>query len=279
VISSTGQDNDGGWTLPIPRPAVLRTALLAAAALATLAGCATPPEALQRPVDAARAAPVPTTLKGYLSAGDLDGKTILGPPPAIDSAQARAERQQYEETRALVGTARWATAIQDNDLWTGGAFRRYACALGRDLSEARTPVTMRILHRIELDVRTVGTPAKDFYARVRPAIGNDKPICVPREDWMRTNASYPSGHAMAGWAWALVLTELQPQRADALLTAGREVGESRAICGVHFASDIEAGRTLSAAMVARLHADPAFTSDLVQERRELASAPPAQGCA
>jgi acid phosphatase (class A) len=285
VISLQGRAKDHGQiSIEAGRPTVIRSAVLTVAVLAALVGCATPPQAsqaletAQAPTDAARAAPVPTTLTGYLSAGALDGKTILGPPPAVDSAQGRAERQNYDDTRALAGTPRWETAIQDNDLWTGGAFKRFACGLGRDLSEARTPTTLRILHRIELDVRTVGTPAKDFYARVRPAIGNDKPICVPREAWMKTNASYPSGHAMAGWAWALVLTELQPATADAVLKVGREVGESRVICGVHFQSDIEAGRTLSAAMVARLHADPAFTADMARARRELAAAPAPQGC-
>ena len=58
--------------------------------------------------------------------------------------------------------------------------------------------------RVELDVRDVGTPPKDHFARRRPALGNDKPICVPRETWMETNASYPSGHAMVAWTWALI---------------------------------------------------------------------------
>ncbi|WP_421937063.1 phosphatase PAP2 family protein [Phenylobacterium sp.] len=110
-------------------------------------------------------------------------------------------------------------------------------------------------------------------------IGNDKPICVPREDWMKTNSSYPSGHAMTAWSWALVLSEAAPARADALLTVGRESGESRMICGVHFISDVEAGRTLGAAMVARLHSDPAFAADLARAKREMATAKvKPQGC-
>ncbi|HEX5378317.1 MAG TPA: phosphatase PAP2 family protein, partial [Phenylobacterium sp.] len=96
-------------------------------------------------------------------------------------------------------------------------------------------------------------------------------------EWMKTNASYPSGHSMVGWSWALVLSELAPDRADGLLAAGRSIGDSRVICGVHYQSDVEAGRTLSAAMVARLHADPQFEADLAQARAELAKAPRATG--
>lgn len=217
------------------------------------------------------AAPRPTSLNGYLDAAALDGRTILSPPPAPGSPHDRADHALYDQTRALEGRARWRMAIQDNDLWLGGALKRYACALGKDLSETATPATARLLHRIELDGRTVGTPPKDFFNRQRPALGNDKPVCVPREDWMRTNASYPSGHAMTAWAWALVLTEIAPERADALLKVGRESGESRMICGVHFLSDVEAGRTLGSAMTARLHAEPAFQSDLAASKAEIAA--------
>jgi len=86
--------------------------------------------------------------------------------------------------------------------------------------------------------------------------------------------SYPTGHGGAGWAWALVLAELAPARADAILQRGRDFGESRVICGYHFPSDIEAARLIAAGAVARLHADPAFRRTLDAARRELARAYP-----
>lgn len=252
--------------------------LLTACAVATLAACATASAPAQAPNDVSMG-PRPTRLTGYLEASALDGKAILAPPPAPDSAYGKADRAVFDETRALQGSERWKTAIQDNDLWGGGALKRFSCAMGVDLGERETPVTYRMLHRIELDVRTIGTPAKDYFDRKRPLIGNDAPICVPREDWMKTNASYPSGHSMTAWAWALILTELSPGKADPLLKLGRESGDSRVVCGVHFQSDVEAGRVLGSAMVARLHADPAFTADLAGARREIAAAKAAPtGC-
>jgi acid phosphatase (class A) len=251
---------------------LIRRLSCGAAALLALAACtaAAPPPP---PADLSMAQPVATRLTGYLRPGDLDGKAILGPPPAADSAQGKADRAIYEQTRALDGSARWALAQRDNDLWTGGAMHRFSCALGREIGEAATPVTQRLLHRVELDVRTVGTPPKDFYDRKRPPLGDTRPICVPREKWMETNASYPSGHSMAGWSWALILAEIQPATASDLMVAGREIGQSRVVCGVHFASDVAAGRELAAAMVARLHADPQFVADLKAAKAELAAAP------
>ena len=45
------------------------------------------------------------------------------------------------------------------------------------------------------------------------------------------------------------------------MEAGREIGDSRVICGVHYQSDVEAGRMLGAAMVSREHASAAFRTD------------------
>jgi acid phosphatase (class A) len=261
---------------------VIRAAFFAGA-LALLAACAPGPEpappAAAAPADPSMASPPATNLRGYLTAGALDGLALLGPPPTPESPRGQADRAAYLETRALAGTPRWKAAQEDNDLWFGGALKRFSCALGAEISPTATPRTVHLLERVELDVRTVGTPVKNRYNRVRPLIGDDRPVCVPREDWMKTNGSYPSGHAGTGWAWGLVLGELAPARSSALIAAGREVGDSRVVCGVHYPSDVEAARTLAAALVSRLHAEPAFRSDVAEARREMASARrPALNC-
>ena len=265
---------------------MVRTSLLAVLSLALLAGCATDRmygggdlAQAAGPADPAAAGPPKTDLKGYLPEHALAGDEILGPPPEAGSARERADRAAYEDTRKLAGSPRWKQAQADNDLWYGGAMKRFSCALGKEISPATTPVTSRLLQRLELDVRTVGHPAKDRFFRTRPLIGNDAPVCIPRADWLRTNASYPSGHSMTGWAWGLVLAEMAPDKASALVSAGREVGYSRVVCGAHFPSDIEAGRFLSSAMIARVHAEPEFERELAVAKAELARArTPGQNC-
>ncbi|HEX4098288.1 MAG TPA: phosphatase PAP2 family protein [Caulobacteraceae bacterium] len=249
---------------------MIRPLFLAGAALLLVGAAPTH----RPPMDASLAGPIPTKLAGYLAAGDLDGQVVIGPPPAPDSPRGKADRTIYLETRRLAGTPRWKAATRDNDPWTGGALQRYACALGEPIDAKALPNTYRLLQRIELDARTVGTPPKDHYNRTRPLIGDTLPVCIKREDWMRTNASYPSGHAMTGWAWGLVLAELAPAKASGLLEAGREIGESRVICGVHYQSDVEAGRMLGAAMVAAEHANAAFRADFAAARTELAKTRP-----
>ena len=211
--------------------------------------------------------------KGYLPVGGHpDGQRILPRPPEPGSLTWKAELAQFEATRALEGTPRWTQAIRDADLSGKEAFHGFSCAAGVQLGPDTTPTLAKMLLRLINDARPVYNPPKDLYNRKRPAAGNTAPICVPREDWIETNGSYPSGHAMIGYSWALILAELAPDRATELAIRGREFGDSRAICGVHWQSDIDAGRTLAAALVARLHADPDFMSDMATAKAEVAAA-------
>ena len=74
-----------------------------------------------------------------------------------------------------------------------------------------------------------------------------------------------------GWGFALILTEISPDREDELLDRGRAFGDSRTIVNHHWNSDVVWGRVMGAATVARLHADPTFRADLDAARAEMAA--------
>jgi acid phosphatase (class A) len=86
------------------------------------------------------------------------------------------------------------------------------------------------------------------------------------------SASYPSGHATFGWGQALVLAAMVPEKADAILARGRAYGDSRVVCGVHYPSDIAAGRMTAAAVLARLESDAAYHRDFLLAKAELRAA-------
>lgn len=219
---------------------------------------------------AGAAAPAePTRPVPYLASGDLpDGLAVIAPAPAAGSAADAADRAFFRQSRALQGTPRWSQALADTAILEPGAFRSWSCAAGVAITEAGTPRTWTLLRRVAVDAGLGTYPAKAHYGRPRPFVGEAGPVCAPTEP-LRGNASYPSGHAAVGWAWALILAELRPAQTTAILVRGREFGDSRAICGVHFMSDVEAGRLYAAGVVARLHADPQFQADLAAARREL----------
>jgi acid phosphatase (class A) len=212
---------------------------------------------------------------GYL-AETLNGAALVGAPPAEDSGQQAAERANFRATRALQGSERWAQAVQDNELTPAALFGGFGCAAGVAMSADVTPATAKLLARVGSDIGKASTASKGAYNRPRPPVGNDLPICIARDPALMTNSSWPSGHAMLGWTYALLLAEMVPARAEAILKRGHDFGDSRVICGVHFQSDVEAGRTVAAALVARLHADPQFAADFAAAKAELAKAESAQ---
>ena len=210
----------------------------------------------------------PLTDRGYLRSDEIDAARLLGPPPAPGSPRGIADWARFIETRSLEGSERWRLATLDVDI-RSGAFARFSCAAGVTIDQARTPATWRVLARLEYDVRTVGRPAKDRFGRLRPLTGNNLPICEPRAPWLTLNASYPSGHSMIGWSYALALAELVPDRSEMLFENGKAYGESRVICGVHYQSDVEAVRLLASAMIARLQSNREFQRDMRAAAAEL----------
>lgn len=217
---------------------------------------------------------------GYLAAEAVpDSLALIPPPPTAGSSEAAAEAAYFVETRKLAGTPRWAQAAADAEVFGDKGHIGLACAAGVAITVEDTPTLSRMMDRMVIDAGHSVAAAKTRYTRLRPMVGHDDaPLCVPREVWMKTNPSYPSSNAEVGWAWALVLAELAPQKATPILARGLAIGENRAICGLHYPSDISAGQTMGAALVARLHADPAFMADLQTAKAELAKAPPAAGC-
>lgn len=115
--------------------------------------------------------------------------------------------------------------------------------------------------------------AKDHYQRTRPFVQFKEASCTPDEEAkLAKDGSYPSGHSALGWAWGLLLAELMPERADALVQRGYAFGQSRVVCGVHWQSDVDAGRVVGSAAVARLHADPVFQAQMRAASAEIAAA-------
>lgn len=47
---------------------------------------------------------------------------------------------------------------------------------------------------------------------------------------------------------------------------------SRVVCGVHWQSDVNAGRLVAAAVVAQLHANPDFVAQLGEAKKEVVAA-------
>ncbi len=137
------------------------------------------------------------------------------------------------------------------------------------VTEKDTPHLYLLLRRSMADAGYSTYKAKNHYQRARPFMVNHKPVCTPEEEVMlRGDGSYPSGHSAIGWAWALILSEVAPEKADAILYRGRAYSQSRVVCNVHWQSDINEGRMMGAAIVPLLHNNAAFEKDLERAKIE-----------
>ena len=244
----------------------------ALATLAVLSACQTAPPTLPEVVGEVRAGS--GYLKGYLDRQQLpDSLALLPKPPAEGSAAAAADLAAYRATQALRDTPRWALAAADDNLKFPKAADTFACALGLPISQEATPHLNMLLRRTLADAGLSTYAAKDSYQRQRPFAALKQGSCAPAsEAALAKDGSYPSGHAALGWGWALLLAELAPDRADAILQRGHAFGQSRVICGVHWQSDVDSGRIVGAAAIARLHADPTFSAQAALAHAEIEAA-------
>lgn len=231
----------------------MRLSWLAATAVLALTGCAT------LSGDAA-------TNQRYLSKAAFDARDHVPPPPARNSPEAEKDRQIFLATRALKDTPRWSMAQADNA--EERILESYACALGYTPTRETNPKLAAMMLRMSRDVRSAVAGPKMKYRRARPYFGESGPICIKRSLGLALSPDYPSGHATWGWTVGLLLAEVAPDRADAILTRARGYGESRVICGVHNASSVEAGKHNAENLFAALWGSEAFKTDLAAARAE-----------
>jgi acid phosphatase (class A) len=251
------------------RPALSKSVLALAVSIA-LAGCtALKQHAAPGSVPEIR----PGVLAGYLKPETLpDSLALVPPPPAAGSPALALDVEVSLKSLDLRGSPRWKLAARDADLAFPNAAGTFACALGLPVSEKTSPHLYMLLRRTLADAGLSTYGAKNHYQRSRPFMVNKEPTCTPKEEaHLEKDGSYPSGHTAIGWAWALILAEIAPDQADAILARGRAYGESRIVCNVHWHSDVVSGRMMGAAVVARLHAEPGFQSALAAARDEVAA--------
>ncbi|MCB2066714.1 MAG: phosphatase PAP2 family protein [Erythrobacter sp.] len=255
--------------------AIFAVGLLLAACTTALA---TPPQEAAAP-----AAPQRAQFdlgRPYLGGPLPGGLQLVLPPPAPDSARMLRDLEVNEAAMAGQGGPRWQLAARDAFLGPGWVGNAFSCSAGVTISDATTPVLANLLRRTATDFAMSAGAVKDHYNRQRPFAANGTPSCTPDDEaGLAHNGSYPSGHSAMGFGTGLVLAAVLPDHAAALVRRGRQFGESRALCNVHWQSDVEAGQLVASATFARLQSDGAYRADVEAARAELATAQPLDAAA
>ncbi len=207
----------------------------------------------------------------YLPAGVPNATLLLAPPPATGSAEDKLDLANTLTVHQAATSAELARSADESKL----TIFHFAPAIGPWFAPGKFPKTEALFKEVEAEAKKVTDEAKNYYQRPRPyhVAPNLFPHSVEHED--PTHYSYPSGHSTRGTVYALLLAELFPANRDALLAKARETGWLRVEGGVHYPTDIYAGRVLGQELARDFLASAQFEADLAAARAELAAAAPA----
>lgn len=199
-----------------------------------------------------------------------DGTLYLPAPPDTLSQNYVSDMVQYVWGKTQRRGARGRQAVFDAYMATDSVVAGFSEAFGMALSKASTPAIYDLVAKTISDAVYATKKVKKHYRRRRPFVQFDDTTLIPWDEASHVNSpSYPSSHSAAGWAVALVLSELNPDRAEAILKRGYEYGQSRVIAGYHYQSDVDAARLAASAAVARIHTTPEFAEAMKKARKEL----------
>ena len=188
-------------------------------------------------------------------------------PPARDSAQTRAELGELLALQAARTPADVTAAQADRKT----RISRFADALGLAPEKVDEMVALpAFADLVEDEIRPYIRAAKDRFRRLRPyEIEYRIEPCI---DDVRGDLSYPSGHAAYGYAMAWMLIDMVPERQQQIRDRADRFARQRMVCGVHFGSDIEAGRRGAEWLMQRMQRSPNYRRESEAARRELRAA-------
>lgn len=199
----------------------------------------------------------------FLPDGAIDVAALLPPPVALGSAEELAELDVVLRLQERRGAGD-ALRIRAEDAM---GLATFSDAIGPWCAPERLPRLSALVLAIHAECRPFIHAGKALYAHPRPPAVDPRVIPLVNEG----EGSYPSGHSTRGMADALILAELVPDARQALLERGQRIGFDRVVAGVHFPSDVLAGRVLGQAIARALLADAGFRTALTAAQGEIAA--------
>jgi acid phosphatase (class A) len=189
--------------------------------------------------------------------------TLLPTPPAVDSPRTKAELETVLATQnhRTATEASLAMADATENVW------RFANVVADPKFKAENlPVFSAFFTRVVATESAVVDPAKDSWKRPRPHMVDSrvKPIVK-----LSTSGSYPSGQTTVGTLMGIVLAQMLPENRTNILARAWAYGQNRVIAGIHYPSDIEAGRLSGTAIAAVLATHSDFNNEFQAAKAEL----------
>lgn len=108
--------------------------------------------------------------------------------------------------------------------------------------------------------------AKNAFCRPRPFVTTGNSLHPVGEAKPDVSYSYPSGHSTYGATVGFLLAEMLPEKKAEIYSRINDYAHSRMIAGVHFRSDVEAGKLFGAVIGTSLFAKPEFRAEFEEAK-------------
>lgn len=209
--------------------------------------------------------------QAYIPLDSLPDLLLIMPaPPSFDSPEFASDAARYcwgKEQRK--DSARLAMAIADAEWFDmEKIFARWNDAFGLEISAKGTPEIYTLLVNSITTTDPMRVAPKAHYHRQRPFERYEDSMPSHEEDGLRGEGSFPSGHSLRGWCISLILAQVAPERATAVMARGWDYCNSRVILGAHWQSDVDISRTAASAGFCALQGNPRFLAQFRKAQAE-----------
>ena len=194
---------------------------------------------------------------------------LPGPPDSTSAAFLNDVARYFWGKEMRNNEERAAEATRDAVYGLETILTEFEEAFGMKISKEKTPEIYKVLREGTATCDSICTIPKATYMRRRPFMVFNEPTLYPADEAaLRKNGSYPSGHTLLGWSSALLMMEINPDRATEILARGYRYGENRLVVGAHWQSDTDAARLAASAAYAKLHTSERFLEQMKKAREE-----------
>lgn len=201
----------------------------------------------------------------YLRAADVDVTAMIPPAPADNSLTTAADLMTVlaVQARRTPESVALATYFAEQSVF------QFDAVIGPWFNAKSLPRTAAIFEQVAADRYAISSKGKAFWARPRPPLLDPRVhACIE----LPSSGAYPSGHTTMAYVWAGLLAEVFPEKREALQERAAMIGWSRIVGGVHYPSDVAAGRILGEKLAQEFLKVPALRAALDEVKAEVAHA-------
>ena len=156
------------------------------------------------------------TVNAYFTPEEMPDMMVFlpGPPDSTSVAFMNDVARYYWGKEMRKDPERAAEATRDAVYGLETIITEFEEAFGMKISKEETPEIYKVLQEGTATCDSICKIPKATYMRRRPFMVFNEPTLYPEDEpALRKNGSYPSGHTLLGWSAALLMSEINPDRA------------------------------------------------------------------